>query len=236
MGRERGWPRDAVRVHARPTAPRPDVDKQTCDRLFQTFDPDGSGEITLIELQASLRAMAPTQTGAGKADAKASKKKSKPAKTKPQGPTVDTALVKALAETEPEVHDNDDDDDGDEPKQFKGASVVARLREALARVGTRVVDVFKQWDYNGDGQISREEFNMAMPLLGVRASPAELEQLFAIFDPDRSGTVDYRELNAQLRHITATGAHTKPLTHSPCRTGTPQESSPTCPALRRSKN
>ena len=188
------------------------VDKQTCDRLFQTFDPDGSGEITLIELQASLKAMAPTQTGAGKADAKASKKKSKPAKTKPRGPTVDTALVKALAETEPEVHDNDDDDDGDEPKQFKGASVVARLREALARVGTRVVDVFKQWDYNGDGQISREEFNMAMPLLGVRASPAELEQLFAIFDPDRSGTVDYRELNAQLRHITATGAHTKPLT------------------------
>ena len=46
---------------------------------------------------------------------------------------------------------------------------------------------------------------------GVRASPAELEQLFATFDPDRSGTVDYRELNAQLRHI-ATGAHTKPLT------------------------
>ena len=62
------------------------VDKQTCDRLFQTFDPDGSGEITLIELQASLKAMAPTQTGAGEGGRKSVQEKVQARENKATGP------------------------------------------------------------------------------------------------------------------------------------------------------
>ena len=113
------------------------------------------------------------------------------------GPRVDSALVKAFAETE--ADEPDDEDEDEEDGQFVGAKVVARLRDALSALGTRVIDVFKQWDANSDGVVSREEFHMAMPLLGLKATYPEIEQLFNLFDPDRSGTIDYRELDAQLR-------------------------------------
>ena len=53
----------------------------------------------------------------------------------------DSALVKAFAETEPPPAD----DAEEEEEEFVGGKVVARLRDALASLGTRVVDVFKQW-------------------------------------------------------------------------------------------
>ena len=96
------------------------------------------------------------------------------------------------ADTEPDDPASDEEDDDDEGGQFVGAKVVARLRSALSALGTRVIDVFKQWDANSDGVVSREEFHLAMPLLGLKATYLEIEALFGIFDPDRSGTIDYR--------------------------------------------
>ena len=45
-----------------------------------------------------------------------------------------------------------------------------------------------------------------MALLGLKATPAEIDRLFDIFDPDRSETIDYRELNNQLRKGVPSGA------------------------------
>ena len=108
--------------------------------------------------------------------------------------------------------------------------MVTRLRDALAKLGTRVIDTFKQWDANSDGVISREEFHEVIPKLGLQAratlvdhtsltlashphtgslcasaqaTAANIDKLFSLFDPDRSGTIDYRELNAQLRKGTS---------------------------------
>ena len=136
------------------------VDKKAADQLFRGFDTENKGELTLQNLQAALRSgksvtlQANMQAGgAGKIEQeKTGKIKLRKAK-KREGPVIDSALVKALAETEPEEVGSEDEE-YDEEAGFSGSKVVARLRDALAMLGTRVIDVFKQWDENSDGVVS----------------------------------------------------------------------------------
>ena len=48
------------------------------------------------------------------------------------------------------------------------------------------------------GTISRREFAKAMATLGLGASTEEMDDIFATFDPDGSGTIEYAELQSAL--------------------------------------
>ena len=52
---------------------------------------------------------------------------------------------------------------------LKGAAEppVQRLRKALAANATSVVAVFKSWDHDGDGKVSRREFVKSLPKLDL---------------------------------------------------------------------
>ena len=39
------------------------------------------------------------------------------------------------------------------------------LRDSLARSTVRVIDLFREWDEDGDGSVSKKEFRKAMPML-----------------------------------------------------------------------
>ena len=65
----------------------------------------------------------------------------------------------------------------------------------------RVIDLFRMWDTNEDGLISRAEFHKAMPLLGLGAYVAEeVDALFNQFDVDGGGQITFRELFRMVRH------------------------------------
>ena len=59
---------------------------------------------------------------------------------------VDRGLSRAFRASE----GTDGDADDDEGREH-GRKIIGRLRDALEEVGTRVIDVFKQFDENGDG-------------------------------------------------------------------------------------
>jgi len=63
----------------------------------------------------------------------------------------------------------------------------------------RVMDLFREWDDNGDGQITKDEFKKAIPKLGLTCPMDAVDALFDEFDLDRGGTITFRELNKQLR-------------------------------------
>lgn len=69
-------------------------------------------------------------------------------------------------------------------KQLKGL-----LCNSIRAVGS----LFEMWDVNGDGQISKPEFQSAVAVLGVNAPPHVCDIVFDEFDPDGSGTVSYAE-------------------------------------------
>jgi len=75
------------------------------------------------------------------------------------------------------------------------------LKEALALSATRVIDLFKEWDEDGDGTVSKKEFRRAVPMLGLDPVPSkeDIDALFDQWDPDGSGSIDYKELHKILR-------------------------------------
>ena len=70
---------------------------------------------------------------------------------------------------------------------------------ALMSNATRIIDMFREWDVNGDGIVNRAEFHRALPMLGIDAPKAEVDALFSEWDKDGSGELGYDELKAILK-------------------------------------
>ena len=63
----------------------------------------------------------------------------------------------------------------------------------------RVIDLFREWDDDEDGLVSRLEFRRALPMLGLKVEKTVAEELFNTFDDDKSGQISYDELSKSLR-------------------------------------
>ena len=166
------------------------VTREQSDLLFGVFDPDGSGSIDYKEMNKALRSGSELHINpalyAGAAGAIVMEAKTK------------HALRKGI-KREKTMHEFGDvlggaDKDGRTPQE--------RLRDALSKNATRIVDLFRQWDADGDGQVSKSEFRKAIGVLGLNAAEHVVDELFDSFDPDHSGMITYQELNAMLRRGT----------------------------------
>ena len=81
-----------------------------------------------------------------------------------------------------------------------GATLRQQLRDALGSKLIRVMTLFRLWDENGDGKISKEEFRRALArLLDTPPSNNDSDALFDEIDLDGSGTIEYRELSTLLQ-------------------------------------
>ena len=49
-----------------------------------------------------------------------------------------------------------------------------QLRDALAANSARVIDLFREWDDDGNGLVSKKEFRQAMQALGLGKVPRRL--------------------------------------------------------------
>jgi len=76
---------------------------------------------------------------------------------------------------------------------------VKQMNTKLKSQMSKMVALFKKWDRDGDGAVSREEFARALPLLGLTGNTQkEIDALFDSFDPDGSGEVTFREMYRSL--------------------------------------
>jgi hypothetical protein len=69
----------------------------------------------------------------------------------------------------------------------------------LAANSVRVLDLFREWDTDGDGVVDEREFLRAMPLLGIHAGKNEVQDLFRSLDHDGDGIIAFREFNRLMR-------------------------------------
>ena len=63
-----------------------------------------------------------------------------------------------------------------------GQSVVQGLRDMLAKNVARVIDLFQEWDEDGSGSISRQEFAKVFPFLGLSVDLERATEVFDLFD------------------------------------------------------
>ena len=79
-------------------------------------------------------------------------------------------------------------------------SSIQRLRDKLAAQSARVLDLFRKWDIDGDGRVTKDEFARALPDLGMsNCTTADIDALFDAFDEDGEGEISFRELHRMLR-------------------------------------
>ena len=84
--------------------------------------------------------------------------------------------------------------------ESEGAPPISeQLKNALRQNSTRVLDLFRSWDADGDGQVSRAEFHKAMPALGLDAPKETIDALFSEWDKDGGGEIGYAELRKILQ-------------------------------------
>lgn len=161
------------------------VNKAEGEELFATFDSDGSGEVTLKELNRKLRIGATIELDSRLQDGAAGEivleSKNK------------VALRDGLQEGVSSLVGVSLDASSDVP-------IIEQLAQALSNNYVRVIDVFREWDDDGSGTVSKREFRQALPLLGLKdVSRAEADELFDSLDRDHSGELAYAELSAKLR-------------------------------------
>ena len=124
----------------------------------------------------------------------ASKPETPPAEPKPQTPA-------AASEAGMEVL-------GGEAEGYTGrgapspprSAIPRKLAGLLTKNMSRVIDLFREWDQDQDGQVTKKEFVKGLASLKMSVDAADIDALFAHFDPDGSGTLDYKELQTVLRN------------------------------------
>ena len=154
-----------------------DVPLEHVDKIFREFDEDNSGLISRYELQKKIRQYAGhlvTQQHALR--------------------RLDDTIVDrrgAVLSTTVKI-------DRDCKR-----SVSEQVREELETNMVRITDLFRDWDEDGNGLVSRNEFFKGVAALGVRITRAEANELFDEFDTDGSGSIEYFELYKLLRQSSA---------------------------------
>ena len=74
-----------------------------------------------------------------------------------------------------------------------------QLRQALAKGAMKILDLFRDWDEDGDGLVSKREFRKALAALGADAPRSEVDVLFDSLDEDGSGYLTFDEFKRITR-------------------------------------
>ena len=81
----------------------------------------------------------------------------------------------------------------------EGRPLAEQLREALTKHAIRVLDLFRDWDEDGNGEVSKKEFRNAMPKLGLDLPKKVIDEVFESYDLDGSGVMEFEELKKMLK-------------------------------------
>ena len=82
-------------------------------------------------------------------------------------------------------------------------SIREQLRQTLTANAVRVIDLFREWDEEGNGTVSKKEFRKAMPMLGLQVPMQEVDALFDSWEKHGSGVLELKELSKVLNGIPA---------------------------------
>lgn len=168
------------------------VERADADAIFDSFDADGSGQLDYTELHKQLRAGADVGLDAALRDGAAG--------------TIETRASNRIALR--------DGLDASKNTMFGSITldaslpILEQLKKALAAptVLSRVIDIFRAWDEDNSGTVSKREFVQALPMLGLEVERAHADDLFDSIDTDGSGTIEYSEMHRKLRRTMAAQA------------------------------
>ena len=110
---------------------------------------------------------------------------------------------KALERRKPLLaHVDLDESEGADP-------IEQQLKQALAENGVKIISLFRQFDKDGSGEVSADEFEEGLRQLGLDVPSDTIRSLYSGWDTDGSGQLTLKE----LAYILNVSAVVKPLSH-----------------------
>ena len=80
-----------------------------------------------------------------------------------------------------------------------GEDMQVQLHHLLKEHRVRVLDLFRDWDDDQSGTVTRDEFHKAMAELQFNVPKEAIDELFSEWDPDNSGSLELKELEKILK-------------------------------------
>ena len=77
--------------------------------------------------------------------------------------------------------------------------ITERLNNIIKEKGLRTIDLFRELDIDVDGYLSREDWRIGLAKLGCNLADEELLSTFADADADKSGAIEFAELELYLK-------------------------------------
>ena len=95
---------------------------------------------------------------------------------------------------------------------LNATAAINELRRQLAAGSKKLVERFREWDMDGNGDVDRAEFARALMACGLNLHETQIGAMFDSIDADASGTISFKELNRALRRNPALeAAKVRPL-------------------------
>jgi len=88
----------------------------------------------------------------------------------------------------------------DEFKLLNLRATVSRVRNLLRLKGMYLLDAFRLWDYNKDEELTVQELYGGLSWLGLKLSPADIQDLVNSIDIDHDGLISFAEFKQAFRN------------------------------------
>ena len=79
-----------------------------------------------------------------------------------------------------------------------GATMNEQIRDIMKEHQVKLIDIFREWDEDGNGAIDKREFRRGVAALGFDAPSAEVDAIFKTMDETGDGYVELDELKKSI--------------------------------------
>jgi len=167
-----------------------DVDKEDAEAVFAALDADGSGQLEYKELNTMLRKGVGSDATKSKLKRGQSMQADRGRMAKVTNKNINTNYMANRAQALPPMV----------RLEAQGeTSVQEQLHDALKDHSVKLIDLFREWDDDGNGALDKKELRKAVVALGYDAPRKEVDALFDSIDDDNSGWIEYRSSRRHSR-------------------------------------
>jgi len=167
-----------------------DVDEADTDAVFDSLDDDKSGSLEYAELNEMLRKGVGSEGTKTNLKRMAGKQADRGRGAKVTRKNIDSNYVSARAPALPPAAKLD---------ASSGESIQTQLANLLQQHSTKLIDLFREWDDDGNGALDKKEMRRAIAALGYDAPRKEIDCFFESIDDDDNGWIEFEELKTALK-------------------------------------
>ena len=169
-----------------------DVSSADSDAVFESLDDDKSGLLEYKELNVMLR------KGVGSEATKRNLKRAPKQRDTSRGAkltakNVNQNYAAARSAALPPMAKLEARTDKSIPEQ---------LVELLKEHSVKLIDLFREWDDDGNGALDKKEMRRAVAALGYEAPRKDVDAFFDSIDDDGNGWIEFHELKTALTKVT----------------------------------